>query len=941
MRLYLVRISFATLLLAVTSGFLPPSLSLSPSLAQAQTNQDRKAIADRLFREGEYLSVRDSYERAISKFQEALLIYQEIGDKVGIGKTLSNIGYVRYNQKEYEQALNYFQQALPILQELGDGNEQRVTLNLMGSTYYEQGRQLVKQNKYREALDKFQQALAINKKLGQKEAEGLTLNQIGMVYTNLGEYELALNSYQQALAIPPPYFANVRAAMLFNSGRLYQALGQYELALNFYQESLDLSRKPVSLEIGRRGAIAIGSIAGQVRNLNAIASIHSRLRKYELALNFYQQALAVLKTLDDKTDKKNLEAATLQNIGFVYLKQGNYQQALELLQQSLTITKPLGNKRAEGVILGNIGEVYFEQRQYEQAGKYYQQSLVILQEFGNQTERANALNNIGYLLEKQNQPELAIAFFKQSVNVRESIRKNIRGLPQELQQSYTETIAKDYRYLADFLLKQDRVLEAQQVLDLLKVQELEDYLSNVRGNAQTAQGIPNNPIEEQIQQGYEAILNRAIQLGKELAQLESIPPANRTPAQQQRIIELRKNQQQITQQFEEFLQSPDVTALTAQLRQATGGETLNLANFNSLRDNLQKLQQNAVILYPLVLDDRLELILVTPYSPPIRRTVAVKREELNRAIAEFRANISDPSGEIADAEVSGQKLYEFLIKPIEEVLNQVDAKTIIYAPDGQLRYIPLAALHDGKQWLVQRFRINNITAASLTDFNTKPQNNLQILAAAFTEGSYNFRVGTRDFSMSGLPFARREVENLAAAIPGTKKVLDNQFNRNIVLLMNDYSIVHLATHAAFVSGAPEDSFIMFGNGDRATLRDIKSWSLPNVDLIVLSACQTAVGGKMGNGEEILGFGYQMQRTGARAAIASLWFVDDGGTQVLMDAFYAALKQSNITKAEALRQAQIALIAKQQSTNSNGSPPVNNRLSHPFYWAPFILIGNGL
>ncbi len=158
--------------------------------------------------------------------------------------------------------------------------------------------------------------------------------------------------------------------------------------------------------------------------------------------------------------------------------------------------------------------------------------------------------------------------------------------------------------------------------------------------------------------------------------------------------------------------------------------------------------------------------------------------------------------------------------------------------------------------------------------------------------------------------------------------------------MNDYSIVHLATHAAFVSGAPEDSFIMFGNGDRATLRDIKNWSLPNVDLIVLSACQTAVGGKMGNGEEILGFGYQMQRTGARAAIASLWFVDDGGTQVLMDAFYAALKQPNITKAEALRQAQIALIARQQPTSSV-APQVSNRLGHPFYWAPFILIGNGL
>ena len=939
MRLHLVSISFATLLISITGSLLPSTLSLSPSVAQAQTNLDRKAVGDRLFREAEYLSVRNSFERAISKFKEALLIYQEIGDKVGIGKTLSNIGYVRYNQKEYEQALNYFQQALPILQELGDGNEQRVTLNLMGKTYYAQGSQLVERNEYREALEKFQQSLVINRKLGQKEAEGLTLNQIGLVYTNLGEYELALNSYQQALGIPPPYFADRRAAMLFNSGRLYQALGQYELALNSYQESLDISRKPVLLVSDSRGAI--GSIGGEVRNLNAIATIHSRLGNYELALKFYQEALAILKTIDDKTDKKNLEAVTLQNIGVVYREQGKYQQALEFLQQALSITKPLGNKRAEGVIIGNIGKVHFEQGQYELAGKYYQQSLVILQEFGDKADRGNAFNNIGYLLEKQNQPELAIAFFKQSVNVRESIRKNIRGLPQELQQSYTQTIAQDYRHLADLLLKQDRVLEAQQVLDLLKVQELEDYLSNVRGNEQTAQGIEITPSEEQIQQGYEAILNRAIQLGKELTQLESILPPNRTPAQQQRIIELRKNQQQITQQFDEFLQSPTVTALTAQLRQVTGGETLNLANFNSLRDNLQKLQQNAIILYPLVLDDRLELILVTPYSPPIRRTVAVKREELNRAIAELRLNISDPKSEIADAEIAAQQLYELLIKPLENDLAQADAKTIIYAPDGQLRYIPLAALHDGKQWLVQRFRINNITAASLTDFNTKPQNNLQILAAAFTEGSYNFRVGTRDFTMAGLPFARREVENLAATIPGTKKLLDDQFNPNIVLLMNDYSIVHLATHAAFVSGAPEDSFIMFGNGDRATLRDIKSWSLPKVDLIVLSACQTAVGGKLGNGEEILGFGYQMQRTGARAAIASLWFVDDGGTQVLMDAFYAALKQQNITKAEALRQAQIALIAPQQPHNSSLQPQVNNRLGHPFYWAPFILIGNGL
>jgi len=140
------------------------------------------------------------------------------------------------------------------------------------------------------------------------------------------------------------------------------------------------------------------------------------------------------------------------------------------------------------------------------------------------------------------------------------------------------------------------------------------------------------------------------------------------------------------------------------------------------------------------------------------------------------------------------------------------------------------------------------------------------------------------------------------------------------------------------------------------LRDVEAWNLPNVDVVVLSACETGVGDELGDGVEILGFGYQMQRTGARAAIASLWSVSDGGTQALMDSFYAALQGGNTTKAEALRQAQIALITGnfevlenqqrgivgiRQRIQSTIPAPVVSRLSHPYYWAPFILIGNGL
>jgi CHAT domain-containing protein len=138
-----------------------------------------------------------------------------------------------------------------------------------------------------------------------------------------------------------------------------------------------------------------------------------------------------------------------------------------------------------------------------------------------------------------------------------------------------------------------------------------------------------------------------------------------------------------------------------------------------------------------------------------------------------------------------------------------------------------------------------------------------------------------------------------------------------------------------------------------TLRDVESWNLPGVDLVVLSACETGVGGEFGTGEEILGFGYLMQQAGAKAVMASLWSVDDGGTQVLMNAFYRRLQGSHLTKAEALRQAQLALIAGDEGVlgkqrgiivvqpREGESRAVENRLSHPYYWAPFILIGNGL
>jgi CHAT domain-containing protein len=678
--------------------------------------------------------------------------------------------------------------------------------------------------------------------------------------------------------------------------------------------------------------------------------MYSDSGEYSKALEFYQQALAICQEIGNRLE----EGWSLVGIANVYSALQQYPKALKFYQQALAIQKTIGYKEGEGTTLSNMGNVYRKLGQYAKALELHQQALVILKEVGSNPREAWTLSNIGFLLEGQKQPELAIVFYKQSVNVIEEIRKDLRVLPKEQQQSFTETVAGVYRRLADLLLKQDRILEAQRVLDLLKVQELEDYLSNVRGNKNTAQGLPNLPPEQQTWTSYEAILNKAVEIGKELTQLRQLKQQNGTltPTQEQRIAQLVKAQETIREEFNNFTRSPEVLALVTQRSPETLSQDLllQMGNFNALQDNLRNLQQKAVLLYPLILDDRIELILTTPDSPPIRRTVPVPKQQLNETIAAFRSALLDRR---SDAKTPAQQLYNWLIKPLEAELKAADTQTIIYAPDAQLRYIPLAALYDGEQWLVQRYRINNITAASLTDLNTQPQQQMQVLAGAFATGRYNFTVGGESFDFSGLPFAGAEVENLATTIPSTTKLIDHAFTPEVTVpKMDDYTVVHLATHAAFVVGTPEESFILFGNGDRITLAEMQNWSLKNVDLVVLSACETGLGGKLGNGEEILGLGYQMQRAGARAAIASLWSVSDGGTQALMNAFYTGLESGQFTKVEALRQAQIALITSNyQALGQRGvgvevisdrtQPSVQAQLSHPYYWAPFILIGNGL
>jgi CHAT domain-containing protein/tetratricopeptide (TPR) repeat protein len=939
---------------------------------QAQKPQNRKAEANGLFNEGVDQYGKSQFQQALKTFQKASAIYREIGDRSNLGETLSIIGNIYYNIAQYKQAVSSFNQALVILREVGDKKAIGDVVNGLGAvhdklgeslkalSFYQQALVLAEElndfkriafakrllrsialkniggiydstGKYPQALKYYQQSLAILQKIGDQVVAEQTLNSIGVVYSKMGQYPQALKFYQQALAIvQTTNNLKNKGNILNNIGLVYSELGEYFQALKYYQQALSIRVK-------------IAEKAGEGETLHNLGFTYDLLKEDSQALKYYQQALKVFREIGSKPGI----GKTLNNIGLLYHRLGQFSQAIDSLKQSLTISKEVGDRASVGRTLDSIGTVYKNFGQYSQAMELYQQALAITKDIGLRSHERIILSHIGDLLAQQNKPQLAIIFYKQSVNVTEAIRQELQILPVKQQQSYTKTIADTYRHLADLLLQQNQVLEAQQVLDLLKIQEVDDYLHNVRGNEKTNQGISLNPQEQKIDNYNKTILNQEIQLGRELAELEKISTPNRKPDQEQRIADLRIIQQQIARRFKEFINSPEVE----RLRRTEPREAVSPQLLNNLQDNLKRLNQNAVLLYPLILDNRLELVIITPYTPPIRRQVAVKREVVIQAIREFIEALKNPS---SDAKVPAKKLYEWLIKPIEKDLATADAKTIIYAPDGQLRYIPLAALYDGKQWIAQRLNTNYITAVSLIELNTKPLVKVQVLAGATTRYHNVVTRGSYRFPFPSLRYAGLEVENLAAMMPETKKLIDAEFSHQAVSYLNDYTIVHMATHAMFVPGQAEDSFILLGDGSQMTLPDISTLPLSNVDLVVLSACETAVGGILGNGEEILGFGYQMQDAGAKAVIASLWSVNDGGTQTLMNGFYAMLYQGNITKAEALRQAQVAMItgnysgvvqqqnkAILESTRDRLPPKVANNLSHPYYWAPFILIGNGL
>jgi CHAT domain-containing protein len=338
-------------------------------------------------------------------------------------------------------------------------------------------------------------------------------------------------------------------------------------------------------------------------------------------------------------------------------------------------------------------------------------------------------------------------------------------------------------------------------------------------------------------------------------------------------------------------------------------------------------------------------VLISANGEIIHRTVReANRQTLIETANQFRTEITNPVKRRSTTYLApAQKLYQWIVKPLENELQTQKINTLLFSMDAGLRTLPVAALHDGQQFLVEKYSLSLIPSLSLTDSTYKRLSGASVLA-----------MGASIFpNKSPLPAVPLELQTIAATWPG-QSFLNEAFTlRNLKSIRSQtpYQIIHLATHGEFKPGAASNSYIQLWDAPLQLdqLREL-GWRNPPVELLVLSACRTAVGD---NGAE-LGFGGLAVQAGVKSALASLWYVSDEGTLGLMAEFYSQLRNATI-KSEALRQAQIAMLRGQTKIESgqlrgpglvtavklpeNQQNPINTTLSHPYYWSGFTMIGS--
>lgn len=549
--------------------------------------------------------------------------------------------------------------------------------------------------------------------------------------------------------------------------------------------------------------------------------------------------------------------------------------------------------------------------------------------------------------------DAALFFAKVAVNRLQDARKRISELGDDVRECFLEVHSDRYRYLADLFMGLGRFVEADQVLAMLKDFEHYTYTRDSANRGQSLEHMSMSAAEKGNLSKVETAMRSLSAAGAARERLAALKDRTLTPAEQAELAAATTALDASRTAFR-----AEMAALRTQLAAldraapAAGDVATRLQKAKGVNENLmnlvkQEFGKDGVLLHAVVAPDRIHWLLTTrSYQKAIK--VPVPIDQVRLAIGGFREMLQSPK---SDAAAKARQLYELIFAPVDAELKQLGVERVMLSLDGVLRYVPFAALHDGKDWLVRRYAFSHFRDSLELTVGEAQSSGWRVAAFGASKGGQG---------MSALPAVPRELSAIVRAAGGAgvldgRILLDQDFNRAsfVSALRDNFPVVHIASHFALSAEGVDKSFLLLGDGQPLSLKDFGadgSISFGGADLVALSACQTALA-PGSTGAEIDSMGEIALNNGAAAVLASLWSVSDSSTASLMEAFYRASIKGAGDKGSALKQAQLQLLNGAAAAGSEEARsglavdrPAGPRVaaqsySHPFYWAPFVLLGN--
>lgn len=807
-----------------------------------------------------------------------------------------------------------------------------------------EGRKFYETGEFSEAVKVWQEVAQTYQDRGDALNRARVLNNLSFAYQQLGQWERAKEALAESLKLlqaaqisNSKEQLNILAQALNSQGSLQLALGQPEQALATWQQA----------EVKYTGAgDELGAIRSQINQSLALK-----------ALGLYRRALATLTQVRRSLDKQPdslLKAAGLDSLGSTLRLIGDLEQSQQVLQQSLIIAKKLKSAPEIAAALFSLGDTARSRQDAKAALELYQQAGKISP--AQITKIKAKLNQLSLLVETEQwsgaqamwpQIEPQIANLPPS---RAAIYAQI-NLAHSLTQLKQNTAANIPTWPAIAQLVANSAQQAKSLGDRRSYALALGILGGVY--EQTKQWSSARELTEEallLSQGINApdIAYRwHWQLGRLLKVQGDIKGAIAAYTQAVSALQslrsdlvainpdiqfsFRESVEPVYRQLVSLLLQPgDIEPSQQNLLLARNViESLQLAELdNFFREacldtkpaQIDRVDPQTAVIYPIILPDRLEVILSLPQKPLRHYATFLSDSEVESVAEKFRqALVIRSKREYAPF---AQQVYDWLIRPAETDLANSGVKTLVFVLDGSLRNIPMAALNDGKQYLIEKYSIALTPGLQLLDPKQLQRGKIRVLGAGLTQARQGF---------PPLENVARELKEIKSEVPSVV-LLDRDFTRQNLqgkIKSADFDIVHIATHGKFSSKAAE-TFILAWD-DRLSINQLDSLlesSEENrqqpVELLVFSACETAAGDK----RAALGIAGMAVRAGARSTVATLWAVNDAATVELMSQFYKELTSTKETKAEVLRRAQLSLLR-------------NPLYKHPIFWAPYILVGNWL